>query len=162
MSDKPSDNGEINDEDFKGATLEDRIDGSDAEYHELHINEALGFDGEDPDKAVPMLGSVDIESPINALDTPVSESSLNELDEESPVALTQEIRAMNQVDTSSDSSDFPQNHVEPEEAEEPEEVSKLLAKLPFAFASTYGVMLEDGCVFHAPGLALKTLVEIRR
>ena len=35
-------------------------------------------------------------------------------------------------------------------------------RLPFSFASTFGVMLEDGKVLHKPDVSARTLVELRR
>ncbi|WP_245792358.1 type II secretion system ATPase GspE [Teredinibacter waterburyi] len=43
-----------------------------------------------------------------------------------------------------------------------EEVALVHTRLPFSFANTYGVMLEDGKVYSMPGISGQTLLELRR
>ncbi|WP_083608148.1 type II secretion system ATPase GspE [Teredinibacter haidensis] len=43
-----------------------------------------------------------------------------------------------------------------------EETALVENRLPFSFASTYGVMLEEGKVLHRPGISAQTLIEVRR
>ncbi len=41
-------------------------------------------------------------------------------------------------------------------------VSVTHTRLPFSYASTQGVLVDEGRVFHKPGVALQTLLELRR
>jgi len=43
-----------------------------------------------------------------------------------------------------------------------EESAFVQTRLPFSFASTYGVMLEEGKVMHRPGITAQTMIEVRR
>ncbi|TVZ37267.1 general secretion pathway protein E [Alteromonadaceae bacterium 2753L.S.0a.02] len=48
------------------------------------------------------------------------------------------------------------------EVAEPEEQQTVATRLPFSFATNYGVMLHEGRVLHRPGVTAQTLLEVRR
>ncbi len=52
--------------------------------------------------------------------------------------------------------------ITPTDLDEPEPVRATKARLPFSFAATKGVMIENGRLVHTPGLDLATLAEVRR
>ncbi len=52
--------------------------------------------------------------------------------------------------------------IPPTDLGEPEPVRATKARLPFSFAATKGVMIDNGRLVHTPGLNLATLAEVRR